>query len=344
MNSAPDQTPDAIDPASLTKDPPTTLMGILKSLGPGLIIAGSIVGSGELIATTSTGAAAGFSLLWLIIIGCVIKVFVQVELGRYTIVTGTTTISGLASLPGPRVAGTHLIVWYWFIMFIAIMGRLGGIVGGVGQALSISIPVTERGRTYNLYREAETQLTVLRGQWASDQTDAATKQALVKQISPLQAQSIDNYLLLSGTNRSQQEKDRLTKLKGQLASLSEAPAGSPEHHLYTQILPRGDLADWVSTERALAADPGSADLKSSRDKHRTSTLATLGKSAAADIDGGTATLEAYVTALSTPAAKHRTDANTWTIVLTIVTIILLVRGKYGFIQTFSTVLVGLSPS
>ena len=63
MNSAPDQTPVAIDPASLTKDPPTTLTGILKSLGPGLIIAGSIVGSGELIATTSTGAAAGFSLL-----------------------------------------------------------------------------------------------------------------------------------------------------------------------------------------------------------------------------------------------------------------------------------------
>jgi len=341
MNSAPDQTPVAIDPASLTKDPPTTLTGILKSLGPGLIIAGSIVGSGELIATTSTGAAAGFSLLWLIIIGCVIKVFVQVELGRYTIVTGTTTISGLASLPGPRVAGTHLIVWYWFIMFIAIMGQLGGIVGGVGQALSISIPVTERGRTYNLYREAETQLTVLRGQWASEQTDTATKQSLVKQISPLQAQSIDNYLLLSATSRSQEEKERLTNLKEKLATLSEAPAGSPEHHLYSQILPRRDLADWVSTERALAAEPNSDVLKTNRDQHRTSTLAAWTKSGAADLDGGTETLEAYVAALATPAAKHRTDANTWTIVLTIITIILLVRGKYGFIQTFSTVLVGL---
>jgi Mn2+/Fe2+ NRAMP family transporter len=341
MNSAPTGTAAGIDPASLTKDPPTTLIGILKSLGPGLIIAGSIVGSGELIATTSTGAEAGFSLLWLIIIGCVIKVFVQVELGRFTIVTGTTTISGLASLPGPRLAGTHLIVWYWFIMFIAIMGQLGGIVGGVGQALSISIPVTERGRTYNLYREAETQLTVIRGQWASDATDSATKQALVEQIAPLQTQSIDNYLLLSGTSRSQQEKDRLTSLRAQLASLSEASAGSTEHHLYSQILPRGDLANWVVAERALAADPNSADLKSNREKHRTSTLATWAKSGAADIEGGTATLDEYVTTLAIPVAKHRSDANTWTIILTIITIVLLVRGKYGFIQTFSTVLVGL---
>ena len=36
--------------------------------GPGMILAGSIVGSGELIATTRTGAEAHFDFLWLIII------------------------------------------------------------------------------------------------------------------------------------------------------------------------------------------------------------------------------------------------------------------------------------
>ena len=63
----------------MIEEPPTSLFGILRRLGPGLIVAGSIVGSGELIATTKTGAEAGFWLLWLIIIGCVIKVFTQVE-------------------------------------------------------------------------------------------------------------------------------------------------------------------------------------------------------------------------------------------------------------------------
>ena len=47
------------------KAPPTRFLGILGHLGPGLIIAGSIVGSGELIATTKTGAEAGFTLLWM---------------------------------------------------------------------------------------------------------------------------------------------------------------------------------------------------------------------------------------------------------------------------------------
>ena len=58
------------------KTPPRRSRGILRSLGPGLIIAGSIVGSGELVATTKTGAEAGFWLLWLIVIGCVIMALV----------------------------------------------------------------------------------------------------------------------------------------------------------------------------------------------------------------------------------------------------------------------------
>ena len=57
------------------KPAPTRFFDILKHLGPGIIIAGSIVGSGELIATTLVGAKTGFVLLWLIVLGCVIKVF-----------------------------------------------------------------------------------------------------------------------------------------------------------------------------------------------------------------------------------------------------------------------------
>lgn len=146
---------------SMVQTPPTSFWGILSRLGPGLIIAGSIVGSGELIATTSTGGKAGFTLLWLIIIGCVIKVFVQIEFGRYAIVTGKTTMEGLNDLPGPRSARFgNWILWYWALMFLASLAQLGGIVGGVGQALAISAPLTQAGRDYNAYREAVTQLDV----------------------------------------------------------------------------------------------------------------------------------------------------------------------------------------
>ena len=137
-------------PAELPKPPPETdstlrpprgLFQTLRHLGPGLIVAGAIVGSGELIMTTKTGAQAGISLLWLIIVGCIIKVFVQVELGRYAITSGQTTLAALNSLPGPKLI-VHPVLWLWLAMMAATVLQLGGIVGGVGQAMAIAVPIT----------------------------------------------------------------------------------------------------------------------------------------------------------------------------------------------------------
>lgn len=165
-------------PALGVQPPPTTLWGILRRVGPGLVLAGSIVGSGELIATTSTGAQAGFALLWLIIIGCIIKVFVQVEMGRYTIISGKTTLDALHDVPGtvglPGVAGNRIrfnpITLFWFLMFLATIGQLGGIVGGVGQAMAISWPLTENARTYNEVLEIRTSIKVREAElrWRQD--------------------------------------------------------------------------------------------------------------------------------------------------------------------------------
>jgi len=121
--------------------PPKTIPGILRRLGPGLIIAGSIVGSGELIATTKTGAQAGFWLLWLVIIGCLIKVFAQVEFGRYSISSGKTAMAALNEVPGPRLR-VNWILWYYVATFVVSLGQLGGIVGGVGQSMAMCIPIT----------------------------------------------------------------------------------------------------------------------------------------------------------------------------------------------------------
>lgn len=145
--------------ASETREPPTTVRGILRQLGPGLIIAGSIVGSGELIATTSVGAEAGFVLMWLIIIGCVIKVFVQIEFGRFTITSGRTTLDGLNEVPGPRMR-VNWICWFWLIFIVVALIQLGGIIGGVGQALAIQQPLTEAGEIMNAKQDAMIRIQV----------------------------------------------------------------------------------------------------------------------------------------------------------------------------------------
>lgn len=177
------------------EQPPSDWLGILSRLGPGLIVAGSIVGSGELIATTKTGADAGFWLLWLIIIGCVIKVFVQVEFGRYAISFRRTTMEALAEVPGPRFGGGNWIVWYWFLMFVASIAQLGGIVGGVGQALAISVPLTQEGRSFNDQLDRATRLEVKRAELARATElglASETQAALAADISQLESQQTEN--------------------------------------------------------------------------------------------------------------------------------------------------------
>jgi Mn2+/Fe2+ NRAMP family transporter len=117
------------------QDAPQDWRGVIKHLGPGLIITACIVGSGELIATPKVGAEYGFSLLWFIIAGCMIKVLVQVELGRFAISKGMTTLEAMNTMPGPRFIVSWL-VWCWLFMFIGILFQLGGIVGGVGKVVA----------------------------------------------------------------------------------------------------------------------------------------------------------------------------------------------------------------
>ncbi len=122
------------------RQPPKNLLGSLRFLGPGFILSASIVGSGELIATTIVGAKAGFVLLWFIIFSCIVKVAVQLEFGRHAISTGETTMAALNTLPGPRFRKTSWSIWIWLILQVTKLLQVGGIVGGVVLGLEILIP------------------------------------------------------------------------------------------------------------------------------------------------------------------------------------------------------------
>jgi Mn2+/Fe2+ NRAMP family transporter len=126
-------------PPDAVREPPRSLFTALRQIGPGLILAASIVGTGELINTTSLGAKAGFSLLWLILISCVIKVFVQVELGRYAITHGKTSLAAFDTLPGPRL-GASWMCWLWLFMTLATQAQIAAMEGTVGQAAHMAFP------------------------------------------------------------------------------------------------------------------------------------------------------------------------------------------------------------
>ncbi|MGE0377545.1 MAG: Nramp family divalent metal transporter [Planctomycetaceae bacterium] len=181
MNSSADASALADDDARSEEHiqaPPRGWLATLGQLGPGLIIAGSIVGSGELIATTKTGAQAGIVLMWLIIVGCLIKVFVQIELGRYSITHGKTTLAALNTLPGRL--HVNWMLWFWLAMMAASLFQLGGIVGGVGQALAISFPITGDYRNAMLVPaqpELERYLA-----WEADRSSGGGKLAQLSEV------------------------------------------------------------------------------------------------------------------------------------------------------------------
>ena len=78
------QDPYSLDDSKVL-DPPTSLKGTIKHLGPGFILSASIVGSGELVATTQLGAGAGFVALWVILVSCLVKVAIQLQFGDHSI-------------------------------------------------------------------------------------------------------------------------------------------------------------------------------------------------------------------------------------------------------------------
>ena len=120
-------------------DPPRKLLSMLQHLGPGLILAAGLVGSGELIATTVLGAENGYALMWLILVSCVIKVFVLHEIGRYTIGTGETSLQAFDRIPGPRFR-VSWVVWLYGLLVMFSLFAQGGMLGAISEILHKAIP------------------------------------------------------------------------------------------------------------------------------------------------------------------------------------------------------------
>ena len=93
------------------------LFGLLAVFGPAAIVASVSIGAGETIVVVRAGAWAGYRLLWLVLLSCVVKgVFVTYLLGRYTAVSGEYIGHRLVRLPGPRG---------WLPLAIVAMEMLG---------------------------------------------------------------------------------------------------------------------------------------------------------------------------------------------------------------------------
>lgn len=112
---------------------PKGFWGIIRNIGPGVVVSGSVVGSGELLVTTRMGAEVGFVFLWGVIVACLVKFFIQLELGRQCLLWNHTTIQTLDLVPGLRFRNVSWVSWLcvlgYFSVMIAVIGILGSVAG-----------------------------------------------------------------------------------------------------------------------------------------------------------------------------------------------------------------------
>jgi Mn2+/Fe2+ NRAMP family transporter len=86
----------------------------LKLAGPGLVVAASGIGSGDVVSATVSGANYGVVLLWAIAVGAFFKFVLNEGIARWQLATGLTALEGWAEYLPSWVKvyfGVYLVLW-----------------------------------------------------------------------------------------------------------------------------------------------------------------------------------------------------------------------------------------
>ncbi|MGO2034955.1 MAG: Nramp family divalent metal transporter [Brevibacterium sp.] len=109
-DQTPPENPSGIDAADTHDDGPPPRW---RLLGPGLVVAATGIGAGDLVATLVAGSKFGYALLWAVIAGVVIKIFLVEGAGRWSLATGHSIFEGWRRL-GRWTSiyfGPYIMIW-----------------------------------------------------------------------------------------------------------------------------------------------------------------------------------------------------------------------------------------
>jgi Mn2+/Fe2+ NRAMP family transporter len=89
-------------------------VSLLRLAGPGLIVAATGIGSGDVVSATVGGARYGVALLWAIALGAFFKFVLTEGIARWQLATGLTVVEGWAEYLPRWVRiyfGAYLLIW-----------------------------------------------------------------------------------------------------------------------------------------------------------------------------------------------------------------------------------------
>jgi Mn2+/Fe2+ NRAMP family transporter len=111
-------------------------LGILGALGPGILVAATGVGAGDIASASFAGSFLGYTILWAAVLGAFIKFVVNEGLTRWQLATGQTLLEGAVLRRGRPVQ------WF-FLAYLLIWSFSVGtsLISACGVAVHALVPV-----------------------------------------------------------------------------------------------------------------------------------------------------------------------------------------------------------
>ena len=109
-------------------------------IGPGVVLAATGVGAGDLVAAAVSGSRFGFAVVWAAIVGAVFKFVMNEGLARWQLATGMTLLEGWTRYLGRWVQWVflvYLVIWS-FIVAGALMAACGLAAHAIVPDLSVA--------------------------------------------------------------------------------------------------------------------------------------------------------------------------------------------------------------
>ena len=100
---------------------------LLNIIGPGLLVAATGVGAGDLATSAFAGSKLGVAVLWAVIAGAILKFVITEGLTRWQLATGQTLLEGMAThlgRPIQYVFLVYLLLWS-FAVGLALISASG---------------------------------------------------------------------------------------------------------------------------------------------------------------------------------------------------------------------------
>jgi len=123
------------------REPPRSPLGYVLVIGPGIVLAATGVGAGDMVAATVAGAKFGLAVGWACVLGAVLKFTLSEGIARWQLATKSSVVEGWADHL-PRIVRhyflVYLLVWTLWVG-VALMAACGMAAHAVFPALPVSV-------------------------------------------------------------------------------------------------------------------------------------------------------------------------------------------------------------